>query len=127
MPRVRIRTKGTKSLRHKSAKRDWFFRAIAFLCFCAIFSSCADKPPIPEKNFVEIYVQLQLLDAQYAAQPSLQKTKADSVMKAFNVNDSLLNSMLSWYSRKPERWHEFFAQVQDKMNETKAAYLKERR
>lgn len=97
-------------------------------CVCVIFlASCSDKPPIPEKDFVEVYVQLQLLDAQYASQPLIQKAKADSVMKAFNLNDSRVDSMLSWYSRKPERWHEFFGRVQGRMNEIKGAYLLRKR
>jgi len=126
MPRVKIKTKGTAAHRHR---RTWQKCScpIAALCLFALLASCADKPPIVEKNFVEIYVRLQLLDAQYAAQPLMQKAKADSVMKAFDVNDSLLNSMISWYGRKPERWREFFALVQDEMKRTKTAYPKEKR
>jgi hypothetical protein len=96
-------------------------------CACVIFlASCSDKPPVSEKNFVEVYVQLQLFEAQYASQPLVQKAKADSVLKAFNMNDSLVNSMLLWYSRKPERWDEFFGQVQKRMNEIKTAYVRQK-
>lgn len=101
---------------------------INLLIFIAFFfASCADKPPIPEKNFVEIYVQLQLMDAQYATQPGMQKAKVDSLLKVFNVNDSLIMSTLSWYSRKPERWHAFFMEVQSKMKSIKGPYLRENR
>jgi len=92
----------------------------------SLFFSCSDKPPIREGDFVEIYVQLQLTDAQYSAQPSVQKAKVDSLLKAFNVNDSLVNSTLSWYSRKPERWQKFFGDVQNRMSGIKAAYLREK-
>ena len=92
---------------------------LRFLVFLVIMlASCADNPPIPEKDFAEIYVQLHLIETRYAAQPSMQKTKVDSTMKAFKVSDSLVKSMLSWYSRRPERWREFFEQVQARMMRT---------
>lgn len=110
---------GKKTLNFKFLILDLIF-------FAFFFSSCTDRPPIPEKSFVEIYVQLQLLDAQYANLPSMQKVKVDSLLKAFKVNDSLILSTLSWYSRRPERWHEFFADVQNKMDRIKTAYLREK-
>ena len=89
-----------------------------------VLSSCSEKPPIPEKEFAEIYVQLQLFDAQYAAQPSVQKAKVDSLLKAFKVDKNLIDSTLSWYSRNPERWNKFFADVQTRMNKIRTAYLR---
>ncbi len=111
-----------------SGCRKKTLRSFASLFLCAFFlASCADKPPFPEKDFVEVYIQLQLLDARWASQPLIQKAEADSVLKAFNLNDSLVDSMLSWYNRKPERWSEFFGRVQSRMKEIKTAYLPQKR
>lgn len=76
---------------------------------------------------MEFYVQLQLIDAQYAKEPLLQKAKVDSLMHAFNVNDSLVNSALTWYGQKSERWRIFFADVQNRLNEIKGDYLRQKR
>jgi hypothetical protein len=94
------------------------------LLFLFIFSSCTDKPPIPEKKFAELYVRLKILDAQYAIQPSIQKVKADSVLHAFNLNDSLVGAELLWYNKKPERWQRFFEETQRRLNEIKGDFLK---
>jgi hypothetical protein len=128
MHRRKINTrKGSEAQRCKRAKRASRLCAFVPLSLCVFFiASCADRPPIPEKSFVEIYVQLQLLNAQYANLPSMQKVKVDSLLKAFKVNDSLISTTLSWYSRRPERWHEFFSDVQNKMDRVKAAYLREK-
>ncbi len=120
--------KGTTAQRCKGAKKASPLCALLSLSlFVLFFASCSDKPPIPEKSFVEIYVQLQLLATQYANQPSIQKVKVDSLLKAFKANDSLISASLSWYNRKPERWHEFFSDVQNRMDRIKAAYLREKR
>jgi Domain of unknown function (DUF4296) len=107
--------------------RSFYFCAFIPLLFCAfIFVSCADEPPIPQKDFAELYVQLQLFNVQYATRPSIQKAKTDSLLKAFKVNDSLVSSTLSWYSRKPERWHKFFSDVQNRLNKIKPADLRKK-
>jgi hypothetical protein len=101
---------------------------IRFLVLLALLvPACSEKPPIPEKEFVELYVQLQLLDAQYGHQPALQKVKVDSLLRAFKVNDSLVGSALSWYGQEPERWRKFFAHVQERVNEIKGLYLNQKR
>ncbi len=94
---------------------------------CISFISCSDKPPVPEKDFIEVYVQLQLFEAQYASRPIEQKVKADSILKAYNLNQARVDTMLAWYSRKPERWHDFFVRVQERMKEIKSAYLRPKR
>jgi len=96
------------------------------LLICAIFFvSCAEKPPIPEEKFSGLYVALHLLDAQYASHPTVEKAKADSILRAYDVSDSLLNAEISWYSRNPERWQAFFAAVQSKMKVSKGAFQKQ--
>ena len=98
------------------------------LFFCAVlFVSCSDKPPIPGKKFVEVYVQLQLLNVQYASQPASHKTKLDSLFKTFGVTDSLISSTMAWYSKDPERWQAFYTEVQKRMSGIKPAYVKEKR
>ncbi|MCL5268090.1 MAG: hypothetical protein M1469_08300 [Bacteroidetes bacterium] len=73
---------------------------------------------------MEFYVQLQMIDVQYGKQPALQKEKVDSLMHAYDLNDSLVKSTLSWYGEKPERWEKFVAQVQERVDEMRKHYVK---
>jgi len=93
--------------------------AIHFSVFaCAILlASCAEKPPIPENKFADLYVRLQLLDVQYSVRPAVQKAKVDSLLHEFNVNDSLINTELSWYGKNSEKWQSFFAAAQEKLSQ----------
>ncbi len=100
-------------------------REIKFLVLLAIlFASCAEKPPIPEQKFADLYVHLQLLDAQFVAQPAMEKVKVDSLLHALSVNDSLINEELSWYGKNPEKWQNFFSDVQSKLKEINSAYFR---
>ncbi|MFZ1082064.1 MAG: hypothetical protein WAO19_09070 [Candidatus Kryptoniota bacterium] len=97
---------------------------IKFLVFTAIlFASCAERPPIPEKRFADLYAHLQLLDAQFVSQPAEEKVKVDSLLHALNVKDSSIYAELSWYGKNPERWQNFFIDVQAKLKELKGAYF----
>ncbi len=89
-----------------------------------VLTGCSDRPPIPEKDFVEIYVQLQIFDAKYTNQPKEQKAAIDSLLKAYSVNDSLVMATLSWYGREPRRWHDLFSDVKTRMAQVKSDYIK---
>lgn len=124
-------TKWSLSVRLSGNLYDLIFGRLflsAAALFCSFFlTSCSERPPIPEKDFVEIYVQSQILDVKYVSHPKEQKAAVDSLLKAFKVNDSLVLADLSWYSREPERWHKFFADVQTRMNQIKPGYVRSNR
>jgi len=100
----------------------WNVFFLSFVC-AILLASCAEKPPIQKGKFSDLYVALQLLEAQYAAKPAIQKVRVDSLFEAFNVNDSLVNAEISWYSRNPEQWQFFFMDVQNKLKGMKNRYL----
>lgn len=86
--------------------------------------ACSEKAPFSQEGFVDFYVQLQLVDVQYGKQPAVQKEKVDSLMHAYSLNDSLVNSMISWYGKKPERWEKFVSQVERRVAEMRKQYIK---
>ncbi len=89
-----------------------------------ILPSCSEKVPFSQKKFVDFYVQLQMVDVQYGRQPQLHKEKVDSLMRVYELNDSLVNRALSWYAEKPDRWEKFVAQVQQRVSELRKIYIK---
>jgi hypothetical protein len=100
-------------------------RRISLLLVMAfLLPACAEKPPIPQPKFVDLYIQLQFLDAQYGQDSAVQKLKADSLLSAFGINRALFDSTIAWYSKNPERWDDFFAQVKQRLAEMKPAYVK---
>ena len=100
-------------------------RKISLIVLSALaLQACSHKTTFSEKNFVGFYVQLQLTDVQYGNQPAVKKVKVDSLMHAFNLNDSLVNSALAWYGEKPERWEKFVADVQARVDEMRKHYVK---
>lgn len=98
---------------------------LALLVF--LLPACSQKPPFSQKDFVDFYVQLQLANARYGKQPVLHKEKIDSLMHAYSLNDSLVNSIISWYGEKPDRWKMFIAQVQQRVDELKKQYVRPKR
>jgi|GEM_PF-2163553 hypothetical protein len=86
-----------------------------FFAFSMLFEACVDHPPIPEEKFVNIYVQLQLLDIQYGQHYAVHHEKIDSLLRSYNVSKEEVKSTLDWYNRSPERWKTFFAKVESKI------------
>lgn len=82
---------------------------------------------MPEKKFVEFYINLQLLDSRYGNDAAIQKVKADSLMKAFAIDKKLLDSTLSWYGKRPDRWQEFFDEVNHRLDEIKPKEVRKKR
>ncbi len=93
---------------------------IKLLLILALFlPSCASKPPVNEEKFADFYVGLQLVDAKYGGDSRVQKEKADSLMKANGFDQGLLDSTMRWYSKKPERWADFFRKVDLRLKKMK--------
>ncbi|HEY9166848.1 MAG TPA: DUF4296 domain-containing protein [Candidatus Kryptonia bacterium] len=90
------------------------------LASALLIVSCAPRSPIPHAKFVELYVRLQLIDARYGKDPLIQKAMADSLLKAFNVDQKLIDSTIAWYGRDPERLRSFFDDAQKKMEELRS-------
>jgi len=100
-------------------------RRIKYLLLLAFLAAgCSDKPPIPENQFADYYVQLQLIDSHYSAQPVVQKAKADSLTRSFHLNDSLVSSQISWYGKDPARWDDFFGKVSSRLDTFRKRYAK---
>lgn len=97
------------------------------LLLALLVPACSEKPPIPEPKLVDFYIRLQMIDAQYGKDAALQRQKADSLMAAFKIDKAGFDSTMSWYSSRPERWEEFFAEVKQRLAEIKPDYVRSQR
>ncbi len=96
------------------------------LVLALLLPACSEKPPVPEEKFVDFYINLQLLDARYGNDAALQKTKADSLMKAFSISHEILDSTMAWYGKRPDRWQEFFTEVNRRLERMKPEYVRKK-
>ena len=103
-------------------------RKISLLLLLALLiPACTERPPVRESKFVDFYIQLQLVNARTGNNVAEQKAEADSLMHAFGLDRKLVDSTMSWYGKRPDRWQEFFAEVKKRLSEMKPEYVKPKR
>lgn len=72
------------------------------------FSACDKGPPIPDEKFLELYVDLLIIqDTTTATNFSLDSVKT-LVLNRYNVSLDQYDAMLKYYNSSPERWIAFF-------------------
>lgn len=80
------------------------------LLFASLFllSGCDDAPPIPTEKFIELYVDLLIIqDTTTTTNFSLDSVKT-LVLNRYNVSLDQYDAMLKYYNSTPERWIAFF-------------------
>ena len=72
--------------------------------------SCDENPPIPEKKFMEVYVDL--LISQDTTTTSYNSDSLKSfVLTKHNIPETDYESMIEYYNQRPEKWIVFFDSV----------------
>ena len=81
------------------------FILIFFLTFINL--SCDDKPPIPEQNFMEVYVNL-LIAQDTTTTPYNSDSLKSVILASHNISEEQYNTMINYYNEHPDRWTPFF-------------------
>jgi hypothetical protein len=72
------------------------------------FTACDETPPIPDEKFLELYVDLLIIqDTTATTNFSLDSVKI-LVLDRYNVSLDQYDAMLKYYNSNPERWITFF-------------------
>jgi hypothetical protein len=73
-----------------------------------LLSACDEKPPIPEKKFLDLYVDLLIIqDTTTAANFSIDSVKT-VVLDRYDISNEQYDSMIKFYNSNPEKWITFF-------------------
>lgn len=70
--------------------------------------TCKEKPPIDERKFMFIYIDLISFPDSVQNQPQLIVSYRESVLMKHNVSKEDYVKTIEFYNSQPERWDEFF-------------------
>ena len=85
-------------------------RFASLIIFILLIIACDENPPIPEKKFMEVYVDL--LIAQDTTRASYNPDSLKSfVLTKHNIPEKEYDSMIDYYNQRPEKWIAFFDSV----------------
>ncbi|VAW17213.1 hypothetical protein MNBD_BACTEROID01-2472 [hydrothermal vent metagenome] len=116
--------------------RDMKNRLFILFFLLLAFSSCSDewikkpKPLIPEKQMIDILVDVHLSNAmyslrQYPDKKDVRLKPADfyySVLHKYNISDTIFEESLIYYSCYPKKFEKMYSKVLDKISQIDQEY-----
>jgi hypothetical protein len=73
-----------------------------------LLSACDENSPIPDEKFMELYVDLLIIqDTTATANFSIDSVKT-LVLERYDVSNEQYDSMIKFYNSNPEKWTTFF-------------------
>lgn len=96
-----------------------FFLVIFILALINL--SCDDKPPIPEQNFMEVYVNL-LISQDTTTTPYNSDSLKSVILAGHNITEEQYNNMINYYNDHPEKWTPFFDSANAYVERLKLAF-----
>ena len=89
------------------------FKTIRFaslIIFILLITACDENPPIPEKKFIEVYVDLLISQDTTTASYNPDSLKS-FVLTKHNIHETQYDSMIEYYNQRPDKWIAFFDSV----------------
>jgi len=89
------------------------FKTIRFtsvIILILIISACDENPPIPEKKFMEVYVDLLISQDTTTGSYNPDSLKSFVLAKQ-NIAETQYDSMIEYYNQRPDKWIAFFDSV----------------
>jgi hypothetical protein len=72
--------------------------------------SCDENSPIPEKKFMEVYIDLLILQDTTTVSYNPDSLKS-FVLTKHNIQEKEYDSMIDYYNQRPDKWIAFFDSV----------------
>jgi len=87
----------------KSQRQYWLL-----ICLIFLIVSCDEDPPITDKKFLDLYVDLLIIqDTTTATNFSIDSVKT-LVLDRYDISNEQYDSMIKFYNSNPEKWITFF-------------------
>jgi len=87
-----------------SSRKIFPFLLIIFL----LLSACEKKSPIPEEEFIKVYVDLLILQDTTGTNTSSFDSLKTLVFKNHSVSAEEYDATINYYNSEPKRWEGFF-------------------
>jgi hypothetical protein len=71
-------------------------------------ASCDDEPPIPQEKFMEVYVDLLIVQDTTTDNPFNLDSVKTLVLQKYNLTVEDYDSNINYLNAEPEKWMEFF-------------------
>ena len=84
---------------------------VLFLIIPFFILSCDKEPPLPQEDFIKVYVDLLIIqDTTTAENFSIDSVKS-LVYKRYNISSEQYDQTIKFYNSQPEKWIEFYDSV----------------
>lgn len=82
---------------------------LGLILFTALLNiACEEKSPIPEEKFVEVYVDLLIVQDTTRTDSLSLDSLQSIVFTRHNITAKAYDETISYYNSEPKRWEEFF-------------------
>ncbi|HEY6436474.1 MAG TPA: DUF4296 domain-containing protein [Ignavibacteriaceae bacterium] len=86
----------------RSRNRYWLI-----ICLIFFIASCEENPPVSDKKFLELYVDLLIIQDTTTTNFYLDSVKT-LVLDRYNVSIEQYDAMIKYYNSSPEKWIAFY-------------------
>ncbi|MBT8379865.1 MAG: DUF4296 domain-containing protein [Ignavibacteria bacterium] len=73
-----------------------------------LLTNCSDKAPIEEEKFIQVYVDLLILQDTTATNDTNLTSLKGIVLSKHNVTAEDYKNTIDYYNSSPKKWEEFF-------------------
>jgi len=104
-------------------KPGYFKPANLFLwgiLFIVSFLSCSEKPPVPEKKLIKIYVDMLVAQDTISNKAVSIDSLRTIILKKYDLSGKSYRESIQYYSKDPEKWNRFFDKAIEYVEELKA-------
>lgn len=92
----------------KSQNSSSQLKIIFLIISTLILSACDKGSPIPEKEFIKVYVDLLIIQDTTAAETFSLDSIKTLVFTKHNISSEQYDETINYYNSQPERWIAFF-------------------
>ena len=86
-----------------------FQTLFSIILFTTLFNiACEKKSPIPEEKFIEVYVDLLIVQDTTRTDSLSLDSLQSIVFTKHNITTKAYDETISYYNSEPKRWEEFF-------------------
>ena len=105
-------------------KGKWILFGVLFLCVVAalvIIWSHRSSSEISENKFVDVYVQLSLVNELYASDSLQLREEKEKIFRQTQVTPKEMDNFVKERSRKPEQWTRIWKKIMEKLESSPQA------